>query len=57
LGFLPCAGEFDQALALAEEMEKLGEARDNSSVLLLGKHERGCICYERGEFTAARALL
>jgi hypothetical protein len=47
----------NQALALAEEMEKLGKARDNLSVLLLGKKSLGIGCYDRGELTAARALL
>jgi predicted ATPase len=50
-------GELNQALALAKEMEQLGKARDNLSALLLGKHEHGLICYDRGELTAARALL
>jgi predicted ATPase len=49
-------GELNQALALAEETEKLGKARDNLSTLLLGKQEHGAVCYECGELTAARAL-
>jgi predicted ATPase len=49
-------GELNQALTLAEEMEKLGKARDNLSALLLGKQEHGLVCFDRGELTAARAL-
>jgi hypothetical protein len=50
-------GESKLALALAEQMEKIGEAHNNVSVQLMGRWASGCTRLNLGDFVAARALL
>jgi class 3 adenylate cyclase/tetratricopeptide (TPR) repeat protein len=49
--------EHKQALSLAEQVEKIGEARGDITVQLIGRRERGLTHYWLGELVAARALL
>jgi predicted ATPase len=44
------------ALSHAEQVEKIGEARNDVAVLLLGHQYHGVACFFLGEFVAARAL-
>jgi tetratricopeptide (TPR) repeat protein len=50
-------GESKLALALAEQMEKIGEAHNNVSVQLMGRWASGLTRLHLGDFVAARALL
>jgi tetratricopeptide (TPR) repeat protein len=50
-------GEPKLALALAEQMEKIGEAHNNVSVQLMGRWASGLTRLHLGDFVAARALL
>ncbi len=49
--------EHSLALSLAEQIEKVGEARNDATAQLLGGRAHGSTCLLRGEFVAARALL
>jgi class 3 adenylate cyclase/tetratricopeptide (TPR) repeat protein len=48
--------EHQMALSHAEEMEKIGEIRNNVAALLLGHYIHGCTRFVLGEFVAARNL-
>jgi tetratricopeptide (TPR) repeat protein len=50
-------GEYKLALALAERMEKIGEARNDVTVQWMGRHASGFTRLFLGDFVAARALL
>jgi tetratricopeptide (TPR) repeat protein len=50
-------GESKLALALAEQMEKIGEAHNNVSVQLMGRCASGFTRFHLGDFVGARALL
>jgi tetratricopeptide (TPR) repeat protein len=45
------------ALALARQMEEIGEARNDAAVLLIPRMFRGAICFNSGEFVTARVVL
>jgi hypothetical protein len=49
-------GEHRLGLSLAEQMEKLGRARNDEATLLLGHYLHAISRYYLGEFAAARAL-
>ena len=49
--------EHKLALAVAEQLEKIGEARNDVAVQLLGRRSQGWTHSFLGEFVAARALL
>jgi hypothetical protein len=48
--------EHRQALSLAEQIEEIGEARNDMAALLQGRHTHGWTRCLLGEFVAARAL-
>jgi len=50
-------GEYKLALALAEQVERIGEARNDVSVQLVGRYASGFTRLHLGDFVAARALL
>jgi class 3 adenylate cyclase/tetratricopeptide (TPR) repeat protein len=50
-------GEYKLALALAEQMEEIGEAHNKVTVQLLGRYASGFTRGHLGDFVAARALL
>ena len=50
-------GEYKLALALAEQVEKIGEARNDVSVQFMGRWASGFTRLHLGDFVAARALL
>jgi len=50
-------GEYQLALALAEQVEKIGEARNDVSVQFMGRWASGNTRFSLGDFVAARALL
>ena len=50
-------GEHKLALALAEQMEKIGEARNDVAAQLVGRRANGTTRLFLGDFVAARALL
>ena len=50
-------GEYKLALALAEQMEKIGEAHKNVRGQLSGRFASGSTRFHLGDFVAARALL
>ncbi|MGA7994050.1 MAG: adenylate/guanylate cyclase domain-containing protein [Bradyrhizobium sp.] len=50
-------GEYQLALALAEQVEKIGEARNDVSVQFMGRWASGFTRLHLGDFVAARALL
>jgi len=50
-------GEYQLALALAEQVEKIGEARNDVTVQLMGRYASGFTRLYLGDFVAARALL
>jgi class 3 adenylate cyclase/tetratricopeptide (TPR) repeat protein len=50
-------GEHRLALALAEQMEKIGEARNDVAAQLMGRRSNGTTRLFLGDFVAARALL
>jgi tetratricopeptide (TPR) repeat protein len=50
-------GEHRLALALAEQMEKIGEARSNVTLQLVGRRTSGTTRLFLGEFAAGRTLL
>jgi len=50
-------GEYQLALALAEQVEKIGEARNDVSVQFMGRWASGFTRLQLGDFVAARALL
>jgi class 3 adenylate cyclase/predicted ATPase len=56
-GFHVVQAEHELAVSLAEQMEKLGETREDQATLLLGHYMHGASCYFRGEFVKARTLL
>jgi tetratricopeptide (TPR) repeat protein len=45
------------ALALAQQMEEIGEARNDAAILLLGRLSYGHICLFSGEFVTAKVVL
>jgi predicted ATPase len=49
--------EHKLALSLAEQMERIGEVRNDVAAQLLGRRTRGVICLYLGDFVAARTLL
>jgi predicted ATPase len=49
--------EHKLALSLAEEIEKIGEARNDVALQLRGRSLKGSVCLSLGEFRSARALL
>ena len=57
MGFHLGRGEHKLALALAEQMEKIGEARNDVRAQLVGRRANGLTRLYLGEFVAARALL
>jgi class 3 adenylate cyclase/predicted ATPase len=48
--------EYKLALSLAEQLEQIGETRNDIAASLLGHFAHGATCLWRGEFVAARAL-
>jgi tetratricopeptide (TPR) repeat protein len=56
-GFHSVRAEHKLAVSLAEQMEKLGDTRNDRATLLLGRYIHGASCYYRGEFVTARGLL
>lgn len=56
-GFHMVRAEHELAVSLAEQMEKLGQTREDQTTLLLGHYIHGASCYFRGELVTARALL
>jgi predicted ATPase len=50
-------GEYKLALALAEQVEKIGEARNDVRAQLVGRWASGYTRLHMGDFVAARALL
>jgi tetratricopeptide (TPR) repeat protein len=48
--------EYKLALSLAEQLEQIGEARNDVVALLLGHFAHGATCLWLGEFAAARAI-
>jgi class 3 adenylate cyclase/tetratricopeptide (TPR) repeat protein len=50
-------GEYQLALALAEQVEKIGEARNDVTMQLMGRSASGFTRLFLGDFVAARALL
>jgi predicted ATPase len=50
-------GEYKLALSLAEQVEKIGEARNDVSVQFMGRWASGFTRLHLGDFVAARALL
>jgi predicted ATPase len=55
--FRPKALEHKLALSIAEQMEKVGEGRNDEALQLLGRRANGLTCWYLGKFVAARALL
>jgi tetratricopeptide (TPR) repeat protein len=55
--FRESRGEHKLALALAEQMEKIGEARNDVTAQWVGRWASGRTCLHLGDFVAARALL
>ncbi len=53
-GFHMVRAEHGLAVSLAEQMEKLGQTRNDQTTLLLGHYIHGASCYFRGEFARAR---
>jgi predicted ATPase len=49
--------DYRVSLSHAREMEKIGEARNDTCVLLVGHLYHGAICWFLGEFAEGRALL
>ena len=49
--------EYRLALSLAEQMEKMGEARNDANMLVSGRHKQGVTRFFLGEFAGARTLL
>jgi class 3 adenylate cyclase/tetratricopeptide (TPR) repeat protein len=49
--------DYKRALPLAEQIEKIGAARNNIAAQLQGRRAAGLTCCFLGEFVAARALL
>jgi class 3 adenylate cyclase/tetratricopeptide (TPR) repeat protein len=56
-GFHVMRSEYKLALSIAEQIEKIGGARNNVAAQLLGRSDNGWTRYRLGEFVAARALL
>ena len=63
--FLPLVGQLafhfarseqKLALALAQQMEEIGKARNEADMLLMGRIGRGSICFNSGEFVTARVV-
>ena len=52
-----CRCELKLALALGEQLEEIGKARNDAMILLLGLRAQGLTRCYLGEFVAARALL
>ena len=50
-------GEYRLALSHAEQMEKTGEARNDATLLVSGRHKQGVTRFFLGEFAGARTLL
>jgi predicted ATPase len=44
------------ALALAQQMEEIGEARNDAAMLLIARMVRGAICFNSGEFVTSRVV-
>jgi tetratricopeptide (TPR) repeat protein len=56
-GFHLGRSEHQLALSLAEQIEKIGETRNDVTVQLLGRFAKGRTRYHLGQFVAARTLL
>ena len=56
-GFHHARSEHRQALALGEQLEQIGEARNDAAAQLLGRVMHGSTRFWLGEFIAARAVL
>ena len=56
LAFHFARSEQKLALALAQQMEEIGKARNDAGMLLMGRIGRGSICFNSGEFVTARVV-
>jgi hypothetical protein len=57
LSFHLLRSEHKMALSLAEQIEKIGDTRNDVATQLCGRLAKGWICWFLGELVAARALL
>jgi len=56
LAFHFARSEQKLALALAQQMEEIGKARNDAAMLLMGRIGRSSICFNSGEFVTARVV-